>query len=141
MSGGNVGFLHPGEMGVSLAAAAQRTGHTVLWAAMGRSQRARQRAADQGLRDVGSLNSLCAVCEVIGRICPPHAADSVADDFLACGYRGTYVDAHAIFPQRARRIGERLRGAGASCVDGRIVGGPAWDPGETCLYLAGEEAE
>jgi 3-hydroxyisobutyrate dehydrogenase-like beta-hydroxyacid dehydrogenase len=27
-----IGFLHPGEMGVSIAASAQNSGHQVFWA-------------------------------------------------------------------------------------------------------------
>lgn len=33
----NVGILHPGEMGVSVAVSARDSGHTVLWASEGRS--------------------------------------------------------------------------------------------------------
>ena len=38
------------------------------------------------------------------------------------------------------RIGERLAVAGVSFVDGGIVGGPAWEPGQTWLYLSGPRA-
>ncbi len=31
--------------------------------------------------------------------------------------------------------------AGITFVDGGIIGGPAWDPGETWLYLSGHEVE
>jgi hypothetical protein len=32
-----VGILHPGEMGISIAASAQNSGHTVYWVSEGRS--------------------------------------------------------------------------------------------------------
>jgi 3-hydroxyisobutyrate dehydrogenase-like beta-hydroxyacid dehydrogenase len=73
-------------------------------------------------------------------VCPPHAAEEVADQVLSYGFRGLYLDANAISPQRAIRIGERMGAAGASFVDGGIVGGPAWEPNSTWLYLSGEEA-
>jgi 3-hydroxyisobutyrate dehydrogenase-like beta-hydroxyacid dehydrogenase len=31
--------------------------------------------------------------------------------------------------------------AGMAFVDGGIVGGPAWESGDTCLYLSGEQAD
>ena len=49
------------------------------------------------------------------------------------------LDANAIAPQRARRIGQILEGA--SFVDGGIIGGPAWDSGKTVLHLSGPAAE
>jgi 3-hydroxyisobutyrate dehydrogenase-like beta-hydroxyacid dehydrogenase len=56
------------------------------------------------------------------------------------GFTGLYLDANAISPQRTRRIAERMAGAGIPFVDGGIVGGPAWEPGRTWLYLAGPDA-
>jgi 3-hydroxyisobutyrate dehydrogenase-like beta-hydroxyacid dehydrogenase len=60
---------------------------------------------------------------------------------LGCSYRGLYIDANAIAPQRAERIGRAMTDAGVSFVDGGVIGGPAWQPGRTWLYLAGEEAD
>jgi len=51
------------------------------------------------------------------------------------------VDANAISPQRARRIGQVVEEAGATFVDGGIIGGPAWEHGRTWLHLAGRSAE
>jgi 3-hydroxyisobutyrate dehydrogenase-like beta-hydroxyacid dehydrogenase len=47
------------------------------------------------------------------------------------------VDANAISPQRAIQIGNRLMEAGIAFVDGGIIGGPAWEPNRTWLYLSG----
>jgi 3-hydroxyisobutyrate dehydrogenase-like beta-hydroxyacid dehydrogenase len=51
---------------------------------------------------------------------------------------GIYLDANAISPQRARRIGAAVN---TTYVDGGIIGGPAWEPNCTWLYLSGVEAE
>ena len=51
------------------------------------------------------------------------------------------MDGNAIAPQRTQRIEQIITQAGASFVDGGIVGGPAWEPGRTWLYLSGERAE
>jgi 3-hydroxyisobutyrate dehydrogenase-like beta-hydroxyacid dehydrogenase len=134
-----VGLLHPGQMGASIGAAAQRGGNTVWWASHGRGAATRTRAEQAGLRDAGSLAQLCAACDVIVSVCPPHAAEDVARQVAETGFGGLYVDANAIEPQRARQIGAIVGAAGAACVDGGIVGGPAWKPG-TWLYLSGERA-
>jgi len=120
-----VGLLHPGEMGAAVGASIDAD---VVWASDGRSAATHERAS--GFRDVGSLPALVAEADVIVSICPPHAA---LDAARACaGFRGIYVDANAISPQRAREIA----GIHPSFVDGGIVGGPA----APVLYLSGEAA-
>jgi 3-hydroxyisobutyrate dehydrogenase-like beta-hydroxyacid dehydrogenase len=57
------------------------------------------------------------------------------------GFGGLFVDANAIAPQRAQRISQIISERGASFVDGGIIGGPAWKPDETWLYLSGERAD
>ena len=135
-----IGFLHPGAMGVSLAASAKNTGHTVYWASEGRSEQSRERAAENGLTDIGTLSSMCDAAAVVVCVCPPDVAEDVARAVAAEGYRGLYLDANAIAPQRAVRIGETISKGGATFVDGGIIGGPAWQPGKTWLYLSGEGA-
>ena len=136
-----VGILHPGEMGISLAASAQNSGREVYWVAEGRSPATQARANRFGLRDAGSLAALGAACDVVVSVCPPHAAEDVAAEVAAVGFRGVYVDANAVSPQRAVAIGRRMAEAGAAFVDGGIIGGPAWKRGSTWLYLAGPGAE
>ena len=136
-----IGILHPGAMGISVAATAKNSGHDVIWASAGRSGATAARAAEHGLRDVGTLAALCAEAEAIISVCPPHAAEAVADEVLGLGFRGLLLDANAIAPQRARQIGDKVAAANGRFVDGGIIGGPAWKPGTTWLYLSGEGAE
>ena len=56
------------------------------------------------------------------------------------GFRELYLDANAISPQRAIRIGQMLEVNGIHFVDGGVIGGPAWKPKETWLYLSGDRA-
>lgn len=135
-----IGILHPGDMGISVAASAINAGHAVHWASEGRSAATRRRAEQHGLRDAGTLQALCQACGIILSVCPPHAAEDVADAVLAAGFRGLYVDANAISPARARTIDAAMRSAGAAFVDGGIIGGPAWTPNSTWLYLSGPRA-
>ena len=130
--------FHPGDAGPSLAAAKKAEQRTVHWVSAGRSARTRARAAKLGLRDAGSLAELCRRCAVIVSVCPPHAAEDVALGVLAGGFRGLYLEANAIAPGRAIRLGQALAGGGAAFVDGGIIGGPAWEPGRT--YLSGPRA-
>ena len=136
-----VGILHPGAMGVSIAASAKNTGYTVYWASEGRSQQTHERANKVNLLDMHSVAKLCDECSVIFSVCPPHAAEDVAKEVIGHGFRGVYLDANAISPQRAIRIDQAMSDAGVEFVDGGIIGGPAWRPGRTWLYLSGKEAQ
>ena len=136
-----IGILHPGAMGVSVAASAVKSGHTVYWASEGRSRATRERAEDHGLTDASSVAELCRLSSIIISVCPPHAAEWVASEVASHGFRGVYLDANAVSPERARRIAQIIEAAGGSFVDGGIIGGPAWKPGMTWLYLSGPEAQ
>lgn len=135
-----VGIINPGAMGISIAASARAGGHEVYWASAGRSADTRQRAEAHNLLEVESLTELCAACEVILCVCPPHAAASVADAVINAGFDGMYCDGNAIAPGQALKIGERLTGAGIEFVDGSIIGPPAWKVGATRFYLSGPSA-
>lgn len=69
-----IGVLHPGAMGISVAASAKDAGHVVYWASEGRSRQTRTRAARFDLVDAQTLQQLCDDCSVIFSVCPPHAA-------------------------------------------------------------------
>jgi 3-hydroxyisobutyrate dehydrogenase-like beta-hydroxyacid dehydrogenase len=141
MSNQNVGILHPGEMGISVAASIKNSDREVFWVSEGRSEKTLARAAKYELTDASCLQSLCDQCDIIFSVCPPHAAEDVAAQVIECSFSGMYVDANAISPQRSISIGKTLVDTGIIFVDGGIVGGPAWQPGTTWLHLAGQEAE
>jgi len=136
-----IGILNPGEMGISIAVSAQNGGNPVYWASAGRSIATRARAEKYALLDAINVKNLCTQCAVILCICPPHAAEAVAQEVIACGFNGLYLDANAISPRRTEKIAQDLRASGASFVDGGIIGGPAWKPDSTWLYLSGPRAE
>ncbi len=136
-----IGLLHPGSMGISLAASAIATGHEVCWVSAGRSDSTRKRAEEHKLTELESLAQLCAQCEAIISICPPAASEQIAQDVAACGFSGLFLDANAISPQRAATIAATITTGGGRFVDGGIVGGPAWAQGKTFLHLSGTDAE
>lgn len=136
-----IGILYPGEMGVSIAASAINNGHQVYWPSEGRSDKTRARAEKFNLIEMDGVPQLCQTCEVILSICPPHVAEAVAHAVSEARFKGLFVDANAISPQRAIKLGQRLEEAGIAFIDGGIIGGPAWKPKETWLYLSGEAAQ
>lgn len=132
-----IGFLHPGSMGVSIAAAAKSSGHHALWASDGRGPATRQRADQHGLLDVGTVAELCQQSEIICSICPPAAAEDIAREVAATGFDGIFVDGNAISPDRMATVAEIVGRAGASVVDGGIIGQPAWKANTTYFHLSG----
>jgi 3-hydroxyisobutyrate dehydrogenase-like beta-hydroxyacid dehydrogenase/SAM-dependent methyltransferase len=135
-----VGLLHPGAMGAAVGGALTSTGVEVLWSSSGRSTATGARADKAGLRDVENVDRLAQESEIVLCICPPHAAVEVAEAVAAVGFSGTYVDANAVAPATAHRIASVLDGAGATFVDGDIIGGPPQPGGPTRLYLSGDAA-
>ena len=137
----DIGLLHPGLMGSSIGAAAKTGGgNEVFWASAGRSAATAGRAKDQAFEDARTVTDLVGRCAAILSVCPPENAEEIAAEVAGAGFKGLYLDANAISPQRAKRIGERLSPKGITFVDGGIVGPPAWSAGTTWLVLSGPSA-
>ncbi len=137
----NLGILHPGEMGVYIAASARNNGNAVYWVSEGRSPATHKRAQSHSLSDAHSMEEFCRTCSIIISVCPPHAAEEVARQVLAQPFKGLYADLNAISPQRAICIGQMMEERGIAFVDGGIIGGPAWEADTTWLYLSGRESQ
>ena len=135
-----VALLHPGNMGVTIGAAAASGGARVVWVSDQRGAATRRRAQQAGLTDAGSLEAALAQSEVVLSVCPPHAAIEVAEQVAAQKFAGVYVDGNAISRASAERIGEIVTAGGASFVDGGIIGSPVKRAGTTRLYLSGARA-
>ena len=140
MSYGTVALLHPGNMGVTIGAAAATSGARVVWVSHQRGEATRKRASQAGLLDVENLEDALRQSDIVLSVCPPHAAVDVAEQVAARKFEGVYVDANAISRATAERIGEIVSRAGASFVDGGIIGSPVKQAGTTRLYLSGGRA-
>jgi 3-hydroxyisobutyrate dehydrogenase-like beta-hydroxyacid dehydrogenase len=127
------GFLHPGAMGASLAAACRGVR---LWSSDGRSELTRARAAAAGMEDAGPIDALVERADVIVSVCPPSAAIDVARAVATIGFDGIYVDVNAISPTTTRLIGTYFE----RFVDGGVIGPPVQVAGSTRLYLSGDDA-
>ena len=118
------GFLHPGEMGSSVAAAC--AGRRI-WASEHRSEATAARAEAAGIEDVGDVRTLVETADTIVSVCPPEAALVQARQVADLGFTGVYVDANAVSPATAKRVASMFENA----VDGGIVGPPAVTSGTT----------
>lgn len=134
-----VGLLHPGEMGAVVGGCLVSVGHEVLWDPDGRSRATTGRALAAELTGV-KFDRLIANSSVILSICPPHAALDVAHQVAAAGYTGCYVDANAVSVATAQQVAAVVTAAGASYVDGGIIGQPPESAGHTRFYLSGPRA-
>ncbi len=133
----NVGVLHPGAMGATVAHALAANGHRVFWSHASRSAQTRSRAEAAGAEGCASLGDLCDRSEVIVSVCPPESAGKLAEEVAAHGFSGLYADVNAIAPQRATEISKHFPGR---YVDGGIIGPPAVTRDTTRLYLSGPRA-
>jgi 3-hydroxyisobutyrate dehydrogenase-like beta-hydroxyacid dehydrogenase len=144
MTGTTIGLLHPGEMGAAIGRCLADQGHTVLWVPQGRSPATGKRAEAAGLTDAGPLADLVGRSDVILSVCPPQAAQAVAESVVQSpgGFGGRFVDANAIAPQTARAVAAVVTPPGATFTDGGIVGQPPspGSPDGPRLYLSGEDA-
>ncbi|MGH3253405.1 MAG: DUF1932 domain-containing protein [Trebonia sp.] len=134
-----VGLLHPGEMGAAVGDCLASVGHEVLWDPAGRSRATTGRALAADLTGV-KFDQLIAKSSVILSVCPPHAALDVARQVAAAGYTGFYVDANAVSVATAEQVAAIVTAAGASYVDGGIIGQPPETAGHTRFYLSGQGA-
>jgi 3-hydroxyisobutyrate dehydrogenase-like beta-hydroxyacid dehydrogenase len=127
-------------MGAALGAALIDPGREVRWVSAGRSEATARRAEASGLRDAGRLGALVGECEAILSVCPPHAAPAVAESVAREGFSGLYVEANAIAPRTSLALAARVRRAGATYVDGAIIGPPPGAGRSPRLYLSGGHA-
>ncbi|MFF9575282.1 DUF1932 domain-containing protein [Streptomyces rubiginosohelvolus] len=132
-----VTVLHPGSMGAAVAAELVLGGHEVLWAPKGRSENTWRRATEAGATPCDSLAEALSRSAIVLSVCPPQAAEDVAEAVAAHGFAGVYVDVNAISPQRVRRIAEEIR-PGSAVVDGAVFGQPPGEGRTARLYLAGD---
>jgi len=136
-----VGILHPGMMGVYVAASIISNGYEVFWASEGRSGATKKRADSYGLQDAGQLEALCRNCQVLISVCPPHAALDLAREVAGISFKGIYLDANAISPGTVKDIQIQFKNCDIHFIDGGIIGRPEWGKAGTRLYLSGEKAE
>src|SRR5919205_4155956 len=113
MKSQTVALLHPGNMGVTIGAAAATSGARIVWISEERSSATRTRAEQAGLVELKTLADAVRQSDVILSVCPPHAAVEVAQNVAQQKFAGVYVDANAVSRATAERIGQIVATAGA----------------------------
>lgn len=141
MASKNILLLHPGNMGATIGACAAAGGARVYWLSAQRSAASRARADKAGLSEAKDFAAAVQQCDVLLSVCPPEAAMDVASQVAAQTFTGIYVDANAVSRATAEAIGKIVTAAGASFVDGGIIGSPVKQAGTTRLYLSGVKAQ
>ena len=140
-----VSVLYPGDMGAALGAALAAHGCDVFTWVGERSARTRDAAAHCGFSRLESFEQAVTVADVVISLVSPRDALALARRFAACaGERlegaPLYLDANSVSPDAAREIAACVEAAGATCVDGSIVGGAANIGDGTVLVLSGSRA-
>jgi 3-hydroxyisobutyrate dehydrogenase-like beta-hydroxyacid dehydrogenase len=135
-----IALLHPGEMGAAIAGCLVRNGTRVVYSSENRSCASIERAKDEGLEDRVTLDNALAQSDAVLSICIPSGARDVAHSVAATNFKGIYVDANAIAPSSTREIGQIVEAAGATFVDGGIIGLPPTPTRITRLYLSGSQS-
>ncbi|MCH8229520.1 MAG: NAD(P)-dependent oxidoreductase [Chloroflexi bacterium] len=139
-----VGIMSPGDMGSGVGGVLKRNGLTVLTALDGRSEDTRERAAEQGIEDVGSLDDLVKASDLILSILVPSEARSFAQDVAEAIVRTdadvAVADCNAISPATGIKIDEIITAAGGRFIDAGIIGGSPRTGAVPRIYASGEHA-
>ncbi len=138
-----VAVIAPGMMGSAVGQRLVQNGVEVRTSLTGRSEASVARAKAAGM--VGVPDDRIASADIIMSILPPGdalgLAEHLAPALRAVGKKPIYVDCNAVHPGTVLRIARVIEEAGATFVDGGIIGGPP-TPGSkgTRIYLSGEAA-
>ena len=138
-----VAVIAPGMMGSGVGGRLAQNGVEVRTSLAGRSEATVARAKAAGM--IGVSDDQIAAADIILSIVPPGEAlglaERLAPALRAAGEKPIYVDCNALHPGTVLRIARVIEEAGATFVDGGIIGGPP-TPGSkgTRIYLSGEAA-
>jgi 3-hydroxyisobutyrate dehydrogenase-like beta-hydroxyacid dehydrogenase len=138
-----VAVIAPGMMGSAVARCLTSNGLEVRTLLQGRGPDTLARAKDAGM--TGTYEAEVAGADFILSILPPGDAQSLAERLApalrAAAKKPIYVDCNAVNPATVLRIARTIEEAGATFVDGGIIGGPP-APGSkgTKIYVSGPAA-
>jgi 3-hydroxyisobutyrate dehydrogenase-like beta-hydroxyacid dehydrogenase len=140
-----VGLLSPGDMGHSVGNMLRHHDMPVFTCLQGRSGRSAELAEKADLEPVDSLETLVQRADLFLSIVPPARATEVASSIAAAmqstGADLIYVDCNAISPETTKEVGNIVETAGATFVDGGIIGPPPKIDGPNPrIYVSGPNA-
>jgi len=139
-----VGIMSPGDMGSGVGGVLKQHGLRVLTALDGRSEESRERAAEQGMEDVGSLDDLVKASDIVLSILVPSEALSFAQDVAESIVRTdvavAVADCNAVAPATGIKMDEIITAAGGKFIDAGIIGGSPRTGAVPRIYASGEHA-
>ncbi|WP_421703784.1 DUF1932 domain-containing protein [Aliiroseovarius sp.] len=140
-----IGMIGMGEMGAALAGAFRTVGHHVHAQLAGRSTESRNRAAEAGVTEVGSLHDLVTSSDILFSVLPTQHAKPVAQEVAVIlaktGCRPHFVEANAIAPGLVNEIAVEFLRLGVTFLDGGLIGPPPSAEGRPRLYACGQDLE
>ena len=145
LGGLTIAVVGAGDMGGSVAGALRRAGADVVTAGAGRTAETRQRIADRGLRDLGSVAACAAAADIFLSIMPPARAEALAAEAATAirqsGRSPLYADCNAVSPATVAKVAASFEGSGARFVDVGIIGANPDSGVATRFFASGSHAE
>ena len=142
MSLKTVGVLGIGEMGTAVAHLLRNNGVRVVTSLEGRSSKTKANAITAGVEDLGSLEEVVRVSDLVLSMLSSKVAQDVAHlvggTAKTLGIRIIFGEFNAIAPATVQAI-ENDVGGSMDVVDGGIIGGPA-NLSTATFYLSGPRA-
>ncbi|MEC9293349.1 MAG: DUF1932 domain-containing protein [Chloroflexota bacterium] len=139
-----VGVMSPGDLGSGVGGVLAHNGLRVITSLQGRSEASSNRAAEQGIVDVGSLDDLVTASDLILSILVPSEAlafaESVGESIVRTGSQVAFADCNAVSPSTGIKIGEIVTDAGGTFIDAGIIGGSPRTGATPRFYASGEYA-
>ena len=120
-----VGIVSLGVMGSSLASSLRSSGHSVIWASQGRSQKTIDRANSVGAIDVGTIQELSDRSDVIMSIGFGNSGPETANRLTHAGFHKLFVDFNSLWGESSEQsFYETVAQGKYKYVDGAIHGYP-----------------
>ncbi|MBO44179.1 MAG: hypothetical protein CMM28_10695 [Rhodospirillaceae bacterium] len=140
-----VAVMSPGDMGHNYGITLKTAGFRIITCLADRSKRTKSLAAKAEFEEVPSLDDLVREADLVLSIMPPANAVGFAEAVAAAMKRTSetphYVDCNAISPDTSKQASDPIIDAGATYVDGGIVGpGPGTRERATSMYVSGPNA-
>ncbi len=141
----SIGVMSPGDMGSGVGGVLAKNGVDVWTSLQGRSAASKERAAQQGIKDAGSLDDLVEKSDLILSIMVPSEAVSFAEELAASVRRNNtsvyFADCNAVSPDTGLKIGEIVSDADIKYIDAGIIGGTPRNGAMPKFYASGPYAE
>jgi hypothetical protein len=143
----NIGVVSLGVMGSSIAFSLRESGHSVIWASEGRSQKTQKRALSVGAFDVVTMEELSKRSDLIMCVGFGNCGPETAEKLVKTGFDKLLVDFNSLWGEQSEKKFYEITAKGKyEYVDGAIHGYPLNEifkkDGLTRLMLLhGEKAE